>query len=217
MRTPASGCAVAEEGEDESGEEEGAVLIQRLSCTPLHNGPMRLSHALGGPRAAWLLALLLSACSPALDWREVRPEDSGVTVMFPCKPTSDSRMVTLAGARVRMVLTACTAGGVTWALAHADMADPARVTPALRSFREATAGNLAGKPSVLAPMAVSGMTPNALAERVRVQGRLPDGEAVTLEGGFFAKGTRVYQATVMGRSVDAEALAVFFENLKLPS
>lgn len=176
---------------------------------------MLLSRALGGRPAAWLLLVVLSACSPTLDWREVRPEDSGAVALFPCKPTTDARMVTLAGSRVRMLLTACRAGDSTWALAHADMADPTRVTPALQALRDATAGNLSGTVTVSGPMAVSGSTPNTLAERVRVQGRLPGGDEVRLEGGFFTRGTRVYQATVMGRAPDAEALAIFFDNLKL--
>jgi hypothetical protein len=177
---------------------------------------MLMSRAFGGRPVAWLLLAMLSACSPTLDWREVRPDDSGAVALFPCKPTTDARMVTLAGSRVRMLLTACRAGDATWALAHADMADPARVTPALQALREATAGNLSGAATVSGPMAVSGMTPNPLAERVRVQGRVPGGEEVRLEGGFFTRGTRVYQATVMGRTIDAEALAIFFDNLKLP-
>lgn len=36
------------------------------------------------PAAA--LALLLAACSPAFDWRDVRDEPSGLRMTFPCKP-----------------------------------------------------------------------------------------------------------------------------------
>ena len=48
---------------------------------------------------AWLAAatLALTACSPALDWRQVRPDDAGVEAMFPCKPLSHARTVPLAG------------------------------------------------------------------------------------------------------------------------
>lgn len=164
----------------------------------------------------WAL-LLLGACTPSLDWREVRPEGSGAVALFPCKPSTDARMVTLAGARVRMVLAACNAGDATWAVAHADVADAARVAPALEALRAASVANLAGTAERVGPMKVEGMTPNARAERVRVLGKLPGGEAVTLEGGVFTRGTRVYQASVMGKSLDAEAVAVFFDNLKLPS
>ena len=158
---------------------------------------------------------VLTGCAPSLDWREIQPDDSHAVAMFPCKPTTDARMVSLAGARVRMVLVACRAGDVTWALAFADMADPAKVAQALQDLRASSAGNLGGTPTVTGPMQLPGMTPNPQAERVQVQGRLPGGEAVRLESGFFAHGTRVYQATAMGKALDAEAVATFFDGLKL--
>ncbi len=171
----------------------------------------------GGRVAALTLIALLCACSPTLDWREVRPEGSGVVAMFPCKPSNDARMVTLDGARVRMVLAACRAGDATWALAFADVADPARVAASLASLRSASVANLGAPALSLGPVNVPGMTPNPQAERVRVQGKLPDGEVVTLESGFFVRGTWVFQATVMGVQPNSEAVASFFESLKLPS
>ena len=72
---------------------------------------------------------LLAACAPALDWRDVRLEGSGVLLLFPCKPDSQTRTLSLAGASVRLSLHACSAAGSTWALAVADLGDPARVGP----------------------------------------------------------------------------------------
>jgi hypothetical protein len=180
---------------------------------------MLLSDLLRG-RAAWVLSLGLmgpglTGCSPTLDWREIKPDGSDAIAMFPCKPTTDARMVSLAGVRVRMVLVACRAGDANWALAFADMADPARVTQALQELRASNAGNLNGTPSVIGPLRIAGATPNPQAERVRMQGRLPGNESVSLESGFFVRGTRVYQATVMGTSLDADAVAMFFGGLKL--
>lgn len=180
---------------------------------------MRLTCAraprLAVPLSLSLLLALLCACSPSLDWREVRPEDSGGAVaLFPCKPSVDARMVTLAGSRVRMVLAACQAGGATWALSFADMADPAQVTPALQALRQASVANLGAPAQVVSPMAVAGMTPNPQAERLRIAGKRPDGQAVLLESGFYARGTRVYQASVMGAERGHEAVATFFDGLK---
>jgi len=171
-----------------------------------------------GVRLAAVIALMgLCACSPTLDWREVRPEDSGVVALFPCKPATDARMVTLAGARVRMLLTACRAGDLTWAVASANAEQPSQVGPALEALRAAAVANLDAPAQSLGQMQVSGMTPNAQADRVRIKGKLPDGSAVTLEAGYFAKGTWVFQATVMGAAPGSEAVATFFDNLKLLS
>ena len=65
----------------------------------------------------------VAACSPALDWREVHPDGSaGLGALFPCKPTSHARMLSLAGAETRTTLVACSSGGATWAVAFADVA-----------------------------------------------------------------------------------------------
>ena len=74
-----------------------------------------------------LMQIGVMGCAPVLDWREVRPAGSGVSLLFPCKPDSQSRLVRLAGMQVRLVLLACAAGGSTWGLAHADVVDPASV------------------------------------------------------------------------------------------
>jgi hypothetical protein len=171
----------------------------------------------GGRGAALIALLVVSACSQTLDWREVRPEGSGVVAVFPCKPSTDTRTVTLGGARVRMLLTACSAGGATWALAHADVEDPSRVTPALAALRAASEANLAAPAEHARPLQVSGMTPNPQTARVRLAGKLPDGEAVTLEAGYFVKGTRVFQVTAMGAQLGGESVATFFDSLRLPS
>ncbi len=169
-------------------------------------------------RAAALLVLLgMVACTPVMDWREVRPEGAGVVVLFPCKPDADARTVTLADAGVRMTLVACRVADATYALATADVVDPARVAPALASLRAAIAENLAARQVVRGALQVPGMTPNPRAERVLFDGRLPEAEAVTLEAGFFAKGTRVFQATVMGARLDEESVSTFFDSLKLPA
>lgn len=161
-------------------------------------------------------AALLLGCSPVEDWRDVRPAGSGAQLLFPCKPASRTRDVELAGAPVPMTLTACTAGANTYAFAHADVADPARVTPALRALADAAAANLGATPAAGEPWRVDGMTPNAEARRRRLQGQLPDGTAVDEEVVTFARGTRVFQATVVGPALAPEAVAAFIDGLKLP-
>ena len=61
---------------------------------------------------AAVAGLLFSACSPTLDWREVRPEGGYLTVLLPCKPERLSRDLVLGeGPPRRIELLACTAGG----------------------------------------------------------------------------------------------------------
>lgn len=163
-----------------------------------------------------LLAAGLAACTPTLDWREVRPEGSRAQAMFPCKPGGHARRVALAGTQVELSLFACTAGQATYALAFADVGDPARVGPALAELSSSASSNLqAAGPADAAAARVAGMTPNERAVQWRLAGKLPDGQAVQERAVFFAHGTQVYQATVLGQRLDTEALDTFFGALRV--
>jgi len=165
-----------------------------------------------------LAALLHAACTPALDWREVRLPDAGAVAAFPCKPSHASRRLLLAGHDVDMTLHGCTAAGTTWGLSYADVADPFRVGPALDALSAAVLNNVhaAAPTGTNDPFSVTGMTPNPHAVRLRAVGTRPDGSAVTVEAAVFAKGTRVFQASMVGGKPDAQSSQTFFSSLRLP-
>lgn len=168
--------------------------------------------------SAWLAACLLvglAACAPALDWREVRPPGGAVVLLMPCRPLPQERRLTLAGAPVRLTLQACSAGGQTWAVAEADIADPARIGAALEELRTSMAANVAAAGVTAWPLAVPGATPQPAAGGAQVDGRLPDGRAVQLRLAVFAHGTRVYQATVLGEQVAPDAAQTFFGSIRV--
>lgn len=166
--------------------------------------------------ATALGAWACGACTPALDWREVRPEGSGVTALFPCHPKSQTRSAALAGAATPMTLLSCGANGQTFALSHAELGDPARVAPALRELAQALAANLgAVEAAPAAPFAPAGATPNPHALRLRLAGRMPDGAPAQEQATLFVRGTRVYQAVVLGERLDEAAAAMFFDSLRL--
>ncbi len=112
---------------------------------------------------AGALSLALGACSPALDWREVRPADSDVVALFPCKPQRLARQLTLAGAKVQMNLVTCTAKEATYGIGYALLADPTRVTPAIDELRRAAAANIGAKAVGASDWSIPGMTANPLA------------------------------------------------------
>lgn len=53
---------------------------------------------------AALAAVLLGACSPEYNWREVRAADQGYVVMLPGKPASMTRTIQLDGLEVPMTM-----------------------------------------------------------------------------------------------------------------
>ena len=160
-------------------------------------------------------AVAVNACAPAFDWREVRAGESGVSALLPCRPSVQTRTVQLAGSSVALTLHVCTAGGISWAVAAAKLAEPGGVAPALAELALAAQANVAGQVLERSPFDVGGGTPNANAARMLVSGRLPDGRAVRAHVGLFARATWVVQVTALGVAPAPEAVATFFDSVQV--
>lgn len=203
----------------------GSILLQAFAA-----GPRRISiiagmysaldRAQGAARPctigiAALLVLMAVGCSPALNWRDVRPADGSVTLQFPCRPDRVERTIPLAGSPVTLQLLRCDAGGLTWAFAQAEVVGGARVAPALQALRQAALANVgAGKVEAFSQR-VAGSAAGAGVQGMAFEGHLPGGEAVQVRAVVFAAGTRVHQATVFGKTVPAVNAALFFDSLRV--
>ncbi len=136
--------------------------------------------------------------------------------MFPCKPASHARRVAIAGQTLEMSMWACSADEQVYALSFADMKDPARVGAALEELGRAAQSNLQSEGGAeRQPAAVPGMTPHPQSAQWRLSGRLPDGRKVQQLVLLFSHGTQVYQATMLGARLDAEAQETFFGGLRV--
>lgn len=158
---------------------------------------------------------MLAACSPSLDWRQMRPDGWGLTLDMPCRPASQTRAVPLAGPPVELTLLTCRVGEHTFAAASADLADPARVGPALLALGQAAKANVQGRIDREQAANVKGMTPHAAAQHWWLTGRLPNGQAVVEQVLVFAHGPRVFQVTLIGPSVDERLAQPFFGALEV--
>jgi hypothetical protein len=148
----------------------------------------------------------------------VHPDGSGLQALFPCKPAGHVRRLLLAGAAIEMSLFACSAGGETFAVGFADVHDPQRVAQALDELSAASVRNvLAAQTSAAAPVQVAGMTPNPRATKQAILGQSGDGRRLEMHAAVFARGTTVFQATVVGQAVDALVLDQFFTALRFPT
>lgn len=145
---------------------------------------------------------LLSACQPALNWREVRPEGSRAVALFPCKPDVEQRP--------GMGLAHCKAGEREFALSWADLPDPTQARAALKAMPRALAEKLKSPLREGPVLAVPGMTP--LPESA--QYRLTSVNGVTRVE-VFAHGGRVYQALMTVGLDDAEAWDGFVKGLSI--
>jgi len=167
-------------------------------------------------------AASLAACSPEHDWREVRAEDGGYRVMLPARAARMTRAVELDGLRVDMTMYGAQARGVAYTVATATLPDDTEATRerALAVMRVAMVRNIGGTERGSRPVAVAmidaGGAPAGTVPGVEVEaaGRMRDADAVLLAR-FVARGTRVWQAVVLGPTPDREQAAVFLESLKL--
>jgi hypothetical protein len=159
----------------------------------------------------------LAACSPALNWRDVRAPGGVARLQLPCRPASQSRKLALAGGAVTMNLLVCDADGQTWALGWATLADASRADDALRAWRASAAARVAAREAVELPLTVRGATLSPAAVRLALQGSRPAGAAIELQLGLFRRGATLYQATVLGDKVSADAAQTFFASIRLDS
>jgi hypothetical protein len=158
---------------------------------------------------AWALA----ACSPALDWREVRVEP-GLAAMLPCKPDKGARIVPMAGRQVQLDALSCDAGGATFALLSANIVDAGRAGQVLAQWKTATLANLrstAARESAFLP-------PGALNLRESLQviatGQRANGSKVESHAAYFARGSHVFQAVIYAERLQPEMAESFFSGLK---
>jgi hypothetical protein len=165
--------------------------------------------------AALAACVALVACSPALDWREVRPSGTRLLAMFPCKAVAQQRSVRLAGKAVVLRLQACAAGDRTWGVAHADIVDPTLLGAAMKELLAAAATNIGAQSPQIQPLQVPGATPHEASARAHLVGTRPDGQSVEMALAVFADGTRVFQVTLLGRRASGDDAASFFASLRV--
>jgi hypothetical protein len=158
--------------------------------------------------------LLLAACAPVHDWREVRSADGTVQLLFPCRPQLHERRVALAGSMVKWSLLACERDGQTWGLASTDLGDPNRLAPVLDELTVSAGANLAAV-SRDTPLRVPGATPHPGSRRVAIDGRRPDARPAQMQLALFTHGTKVYQASVLGLRLPTEPVDTFFGSLRV--
>ena len=141
-----------------------------------------------------LLVLALVACSPSLNWREVRGSDAPYVVLLPAKPTSFARPVDLGGIKVEMSMTAAEVDDVNFAVASAKISDPAQRQAALAAMQAAMLRNIgSGQHSEKAVMLKGGVP----ATEVVASGKA-GATSLVLHARFAVHGERVYQAIALG-------------------
>jgi hypothetical protein len=163
-----------------------------------------------------LAAAALGACSPVFNWREMPIADDGLIALLPCKADRATRMLPLGAELISVDVTGCEAGGATFAVAHAAASDAAQADAWMRAWRAATRTQLGSAPVAETPVVMARAAESPGPMRLDTQ---PGASAPTHVLWFAqqrAGKVALYQATVLGKPSSTEALAIFFEGLRLP-
>ena len=166
---------------------------------------------------AGLAALLaLAACSPAFNWREVRPDNTRLKLLLPCKPDKAEKVVPLGGQATTLAMLGCDAGGATFAVAVADLGDASKAASALALWQSLTLANMKAVPgtSQSLPLKIPGASTEPHVSRVLAQGQRADGTAVNGQAAYFAQGSQVFQVVMYAPRIAPEVAETFFSSLK---
>lgn len=163
--------------------------------------------------ALWALA----ACSPAFNWRDVRPEGGSVGATLPCKPESAQRTVELAGQPVALRMLSCDVGGLTFAMSQLRVPPSLPLSTVVDAWQQASLASLkvaAGQSQVWEPEVRLPPDSGVQLRGWKAVGMRPDGSAVPAHGVMLARDGEVTQLVVYG-PVTAAVLAQWLEGISL--
>ena len=170
------------------------------------------------------MLLLLAACNPTFNWREVRPDNTALSLLLPCKPDKAEKTVPLGGQPVALRMLGCDAGDATFAVAVADIGDASRAEAVLAQWQALTLANMKAGPvgtgtgaTQVSSFRPSGMTGGAPALLVKSSGQRADGRAVAGQAAYFSRGSQLFQVVLYAGVMNAEVAETFFSSLKFES
>ena len=156
-------------------------------------------------------ALVLAACSPALNWRAVPLE--GLTARLPCKPDRAQRTVRLAETDLQLAMAGCEAGGGLFAISRVPLANAAQSAAILAAWRKETLRNMAA-----ATVQEREFPPGAAwshAVMVSAQGQRPDGAAVQAQLAWITTGAEIFHVAVYAPRLNSDMTDILFSDLQL--
>ena len=159
--------------------------------------------------------LLLSACTPTFNWREVTVGSAGLRAMFPCKPDEAEHRSTFAPGRdVVLHATGCKAGGAAFIVVYGDLGSAGALADAIAQWEKASLASTKSTVDREQPYQPAGALGLRQSVLVRAHGQQPDGTPVQSQAAYFARGTSAYQAVVYARGLKSEMTEPFFEGLR---
>jgi hypothetical protein len=170
--------------------------------------------------------VLLAACSPRFDWREIRSTEGGFSILMPDKPQTATREVNFDGRKVRMTVVSTGVGPTLFAASVASLPSEsiaaAQLDATLAWFRNALLRNIDGQPIAVRPIVLSSAAAAGGVVRggqsVDARGHVGrDGQSGQLAARFHVVDDRLYQVVAIGAQgeLTADTLDTFFTSFRL--
>ena len=163
--------------------------------------------------------MVLTACSPDQNWRQIAFDGTALKAQLPCKPDRTTREVPLGGTPVQLAAAGCESGGAMVAVMTAALPAGADAQAVLAGWQQATLTKMqASTPVQSEPWLRPGMLALVSAQRMVAQGRAADGQPVQAQAvwGAFAESEhlRVVHAVVYAPKVAPEMAQGLFDGVQ---
>lgn len=171
-------------------------------------------------RSLLLLALLCTACSPALNWRETRLTNASLVALLPCEPDHATRSVPLGGVPTELTMAGCDAAGATFAIMVAEV-PAAQAGSLLAGWRTATLANIHARDIQTQAFLPRGVLAVPESVRVTASGQRADGRPVAAQAVWVARlvsgqsAAQLVHAVVYSERPMSDAAETFFGGIKL--
>lgn len=181
--------------------------------------PVRKTLLSPAPRARRLgvLALaasviLMAACTPALNWRQVQLQE--LRAQLPCKPDQATRTVSLAGEAVSLEMAGCQADGALFAVSRVETNDAAAAGRVMAAWKTQALAALKATDVKPASMRIPPWA-NAHAT-LQASGKNPDGKPTQAQLTWLVREGRVYHLAVYAEQLNDSMTHPFLEDLQIP-
>lgn len=172
--------------------------------------------AIGGAQRFTLVTVLaLSACSPALNWREVHL--NRLAALLPCKPDHARRVLVLAAQEVGMEMAGCEAGGGLFAISHLRVGATDQVPEVLAAWRAGTLGNMQSTAVTVLPWrpVAGAVVPEPPSVLLEAAGKRADGSPLQAQLAWIVDGDDVFHIAVYATRLTLDMTETLFSEPKL--
>lgn len=162
-----------------------------------------------------LLPVVLLACSPALNWREVALAGGEFKAWLPCKPDQATRRQHLAGYDVDLAMQGCETAGGLYAVSVVEQGSPAALQVMQAQWQTQLLAGLQAQGASRRPYEIQGASPQPEPVYLQASGRGPEGRPLTVQAVWFVRGTRLYHAVLYAERITEEMSEPFFGGMRL--